>query len=75
MAHVTHTTDGIIPHIKIRMGKHDIEAPVKIVIGKVSTGSRVSPVRDCNGYLVYAAPGGKDIRHSQYYKKLWFWSK
>ena len=66
MAYVTHTSDGVIPHLKIRMGAHEIDAPVKITVGAVSRGSKVSPVRDSNGYLIYVAPGGKEIRHHKY---------
>lgn len=71
MSYNTLTHEGLIPHLQYQWGEYLIDAPVKIryrEYGKIDAkiGMGVFPIRDTDGYLIYAAPGGGEIRHHQY---------
>ena len=53
----THTTDGIVPHLRARIGGYDMCMPVKIRTNR--TGAP-DAVKDKYGY-VYSLPAGRVI--------------
>lgn len=68
MAGATETTDGIIPHYRC----NGFDCPVKletdlrsgeyVIVYQVLGGRRVPEPMYRNGYLVFAMPGGKEVR-------------
>lgn len=65
----TKTIDGTIPHLVTQWRGYDIHAPVKIKFSgsyDSARGHGITPIRDSSGYLIYAAPGGGEIRHEHY---------
>ena len=58
----THTTEGLIPHLRVELASGSIiYAPVSVTGKRTKGGMKVIPRRDSSGRLLYAMPGGTTV--------------